>query len=72
MFDQTSFQIPLLYVPSEGEEIKIVWVFYQLLGKIRLRGRVSFIKVGQRMALSIKQAAFNLVDQDIPTPAALA
>src|SRR6267143_1215510 len=71
VFDQTSFQIPLLHVRSEGEEIKIIRVLYQLLGKIRLRGRESFIKVGQCMPLSIKQVGFNLVDQDIPTPAAL-
>src|SRR6266436_1136164 len=71
VFDQTSFQIPLLHVRSEGEEIKIIRVLYQLLGKIRLRGRESFIKVGQCMPLSIKQVAFNLVDQDIPTPTAL-
>ena len=44
VFDQTSFQVPLLHVRSEGEEIKIVRVLYQLLGKIRLRGRESFIK----------------------------
>lgn len=60
VFDQTSFQVPLLHVRSEGEEIKLVRVLYQLLGKIRLKGRESFIKVGQCMPLAIKQVASNL------------
>ena len=62
VLDQTSFQVPLLRAGSEGEEVKIVWVLYQLLGKIRLRGWEGAIKIGQCMSLAIKQFAFNLVD----------
>jgi hypothetical protein len=64
-------QLPLLRVRCKTEEVKIIWIFYQPLGKIRLRGRKSFIKIGQCMPLATKQLAFNRVDQDIPTPATL-
>ncbi len=46
-------------------------VLHQPLSKVRLRGRESFSKIGQCASLAFKKLAFDLVDQDIPTPAAV-
>jgi len=71
MAKQTTFKVTLLRIRSKSEEIEAVGIFENLLCQFRLWSWQCSVKVGQSLSLSAVQAAFDLVNQDIPAPTVL-
>ena len=65
---QAPLQIALLRLGGERQEVKIVRVLEQLLGKIGLRNRECGLKVGDRLSLTSEKAALDLDDEDVSAP----
>jgi hypothetical protein len=58
---QTLFEVALMRVAADREEIEIVWVFERLFGEIRLWRRQGALKVGDRFAFALVQLRLNVV-----------
>ena len=71
MVSDTLFQFPLAEIFGECQEIEIIGVFDHLTGKVRLRGRKCFFKVGDCFAAAGKQITLNLMDQHAARPVVL-
>jgi hypothetical protein len=68
---QPAFQVVLVGIVCQGQEVEQVGIFQRLLRQVRLRRRQGGGEVGDGPALTGVQIGFNLHDEDRPTPAVL-
>ena len=59
--EQTLFEVALMRVAADGEEIEIVWVFERLFGEIGLRRRQGALEIGDGLAFAFVQLRLNVV-----------
>ena len=69
MDQESPLDLPLLRRLGHGQEIEVVGVFEDLLRHIRLRRWQLALEVGQGLPFPLVQAALDLKNQDILTPA---
>src|SRR5438552_17991431 len=55
----------------ETEKIEVIRILYDLLSEFGLRRRKSSVEIRNSLALPVEEIAFNLVNEDVPTPAVL-
>ena len=67
--EQTLFEVALMRVAVEREEIEIVGVFERLFGEIGLRRRQGALKVGDGFAFALVQLRLNVVREHRAGPA---
>jgi hypothetical protein len=71
MFQESSFQIALLRCRGEGQEIEVVRVLNELLGKVRLWSGKRRLEIRDRLSLPPVKAALDLHDENVPAPSVL-
>ena len=71
MCEEFPFQVALLCLLGEGEEVEVVWVFEDLLGEIGLRRRKRSLEIRDGPSLPPIEPAFNLEHEDVSAPAVL-
>ena len=62
--EQTLFEVALMRVAADREEIKIIWVFERLLREIGLWRWQGALKVGDGFAFAFVQLRFNVVREN--------
>ena len=71
VFKQAAFQIPLVRLTAEREEVEVVRVFEKLLGEVGLRRRQGTVEVVLHLTLTRIKIGVDLVDEDIAAPPVL-
>ena len=69
--DESSLQVAFLRLGTETEKIEVIRILYDLLSEFGLRRRKSSVEIRNSLALPVEEIAFNLVNEDVPTPAVL-
>ena len=68
MIEERSLEIAFQLDLGDGQEVEKVRVFRDLLSQLPVRPRNGAVEVRDRLARTLVQARFDLVDQDVPAP----
>jgi hypothetical protein len=71
VFHKSAFEVALLRIPPESQEVEDVRVLQGLLGEVRVRRRERRLEVRERLASSRVQAGLNLGEEHVARPALL-
>src|SRR5436309_16094862 len=71
MRDHAAFEIALKHLRAEGEEIKVVWVFEDLLRELRFGRWQGAVEIGKGPPLPRVESTLDLVNENIAAPPVL-
>ena len=69
--EQTTLQIALVGIVAEGEKIEVLWIFGDVPREVGLRRWQCAVEVCDGFPLPVQSSGFDLVNQDVATPAVL-